>query len=73
MLNPTRNFFSQRSSKEPFELRTKVKRTYEMTLIVSTSLQLSVRRVGDLLLGVGAHADEVGDDLHGVHQALEQN
>ena len=44
----------------------------KMTLIFSTSLQLSVRRVGDLLLGVGAHAHEVGDNLHGVHQALRR-
>ena len=42
-----------------------------MISLINSSLQLSVRRVRDLLLGVRAHADEVGNDLHGVHEALK--
>ena len=35
----------------------------EAGVLLLDVLQLSVGRVGDLLLGVRAHADEVGDDL----------
>ena len=40
----------------------------EAGVLLLDVLQLSVGRVGDLLLGVRAHADEVGDDLHGVDE-----
>ena len=36
-------------------------------------LKLPVGRVADPLLRVSGHADEVGDDLHGVDQALGQD
>ena len=46
---------------------------YEARVLLLDVLQLLVRRVADPLLGVSGHADEVGDDLDGVDEALAQD